>query len=126
VFDRIAADLILVIHFGFIAFVALGGFLVLKWPWIGALHVPAWIWGALIEFSGWTCPLTPLEQTLRRTAGGSGYQGSFIEHYLLRLVYPDELTRTLQLAIGAFVVALNGALYSWLVFRRLRSRKQNT
>lgn len=117
----IAADVVALLHFVFILFVVLGGFLALKWRRLAWLHLPAAIWGALIEFTGWICPLTPLENWLRQAGGSRGYPSGFIEHYLLPLVYPAELTREIQLALGLGVVALNGLVYSvWC----LRGRKK--
>jgi hypothetical protein len=75
------------------------------------LHLPAVIWGALIEFAGWICPLTPLEIWLRAQGGDRGYSGGFIEHYLGALIYPEGLTRELQWLLGAFVLAINAAIY---------------
>ena len=83
------------------------------------LHVPAFAWGALIEFKGWICPLTPLENMLRARAGQAGYSGGFIEHYITRLIYPAGLTPRIQVAIGVFVLVLNTALY-WWILRRTR------
>ena len=113
------ADLVVVIHFSFVLFVILGGLLVLRWPRLAYLHLPAATWGVLIEFAGWVCPLTPLEQSLRLKAGEQGYSGSFIEHYVLPLLYPSALTRAIQVGIAAFVVAVNLCIYGHL----LRSRK---
>jgi hypothetical protein len=111
------ADAVLVLHFAFVLFVALGGFLVLRWPRLAWLHVPVFVWGALIELTGGTCPLTPLEVALRQRAGEAGYTGGFIEHYLTSLIYPGGLTRTIQVALGVAVLAVNG-----LVYARLRAR----
>ena len=116
---RFAADAVVLIHFAFIVFVVCGGFLALKWRWLAFLHLPAAIWGALIEFQGWLCPLTPLEQRLRREAGDQGYAGGFIEHYVLPIIYPQELTRELQMMLGASVVVINLVAYGWLLRRRL-------
>ncbi|HJR17444.1 MAG TPA: DUF2784 domain-containing protein [Gemmatimonadales bacterium] len=114
------ADLVVAAHFLFVAFVILGGLLVLRWPRMAYLHIPAALYGAAIEFAGWTCPLTPLENWLRRQAGDSGYSGGFIENYILPLLYPSALTRNIQLLLGLFVIAVNLAIYAY-VFRR-RSR----
>ena len=120
-FHRLA-DLVLVVHFGFLAFVVAGGALVLRWPKLAWLHVPAVIWGALIEFSGWICPLTPLENSLRHRAGEAGYSGGFIAHYVTSVLYPAGLTRGIQIALGVVVLALNVAYYAALVARRRRAR----
>jgi uncharacterized protein DUF2784 len=114
----VLADLIVLLHFGFLAFVVLGGMLVLRRPWVAWVHVPAALWGAVIEFAGWICPLTPLENHLRGLAGEAAYSGSFIERYLLPLVYPTRLTRELQIVLGVAVLAINAGLYGALVARR--------
>ena len=111
------ADLVVAVHFTFVLFVVLGGLLVLRWRWVAFLHVPAALWGAWIEFAGWICPLTPLEQSLRLKAGEQGYSGSFIEHYLLPLLYPSALTRNIQLLLGCLVLGLNLGIYGYLLYR---------
>lgn len=116
----IAADLLLVFHLGFVCFVVAGGLLVLKWRWLAILHLPAVAWGALIEFRGWLCPLTPWEQQLRLAAGQAGYHGGFIEHYLLPVLYPAGLDRDMQLIFGSMVIAINAVVYGWLILRSRR------
>jgi len=111
------ADAVVAVHFLFVLFVLFGGLLVLRWRWVRWLHLPAAAWGALIEFAGWTCPLTPLEKWLRRQGNGAGYEGGFIEHYILPVLYPRALTRNTQLVLGLVVVLLNLFIY-WRVFRR--------
>lgn len=115
---RLLADLVVGIHALFVVFVVAGGLLALRWPWVTAVHLPAAIWGALIELGGWVCPLTPLEKALRSAAGQAGYQGGFIEHYLLPALYPAGLTRGVQLALGSLVIAVNLAVYAALIRRR--------
>lgn len=115
------ADLVLVLHVGFILFVILGGLLALRWPRTALVHLPAAVWGVLIELRGWICPLTPLENALRRTAGQAGYEGGFVENYLLPVVYPDGLTRDTQFVLAALVVLLNAGIYGRVWRRRLRS-----
>lgn len=115
---RIAADAIVVAHLGFVFFVVAGGFLAWKWRWIPWMHAPAAVWGALIEFRGWICPLTPLENQLRQAAGVAGYEVGFIEHYIMPLLYPPGLNTSIQLSLGAFVVVLNVAVYTVYVRRR--------
>lgn len=115
---RFAADAVLVLHLAFILFVLAGGLPVLRWPRVAFAHLPAAAWGIHIELSGGLCPLTPLENTLRARAGQAGYEGSFIEHYLLPVIYPDGLTRELQLALAGTVVVVNVAVYSWVLRRR--------
>ncbi|MEA2712252.1 MAG: hypothetical protein QOK27_213, partial [Gemmatimonadales bacterium] len=112
------ADLVVVIHFSFVLFVILGGLLVLRRPRLAYVHLPAAAWGVLIELTGWVCPLTPLEQSLRLKAGEQGYSGSFIEHYLLPLLYPSALTRNIQLLLGCLVLGLNLGIYGYLLYRR--------
>jgi len=116
--SRLLADAVLVLHLGFILFVVLGGFLVLRRLRLAWLHVPVVLWGAAIEFGGWICPLTPLEQWLREQGGEAAYTGGFIEHYLTSLIYPEGLTRNIQLLIGAGVLAINAAIYLRLWQRR--------
>jgi hypothetical protein len=108
------ADLILCVHLGFVLFVIFGGLLVLRWRWIVWLHLPAVTWGAFVEFSGWICPLTPLENWLRAQGGEATYHSDFIAQYLLPVLYPGDLTRDLQLLLGTGVVVLNTAVYWWL------------
>ncbi len=119
----IAADFIVILHLGFILFVVMGAFLVLKWPRVLYLHIPAIIWGALIEFMNWGCPLTPLEKSLRMAAGEAGYAGGFIENYLVPLIYPGELTREFQIWAGFLVIFINGAIYGWIIVKRGKVRK---
>jgi hypothetical protein len=121
---RLLADLVVVIHLAFVLFVVLGGLLVLRRPRLAWLHVPAALWGAWIEISGWVCPLTPLENALRHAAGQAGYAGGFIHHYILPVLYPPGLTREAQHVLAALVVLVNVAAYAVLLRRtpRLRSR----
>ena len=114
------ADLVVVVHVLFVAFVVLGGLPVLRWPRLAWAHVPAALWGALIEFAGWVCPLTPLENDLRRLGGQAGYEGGFVERYLLAVLYPHGLTRTHQLVLGLLVLAVNALAYACLWRRRKR------
>jgi uncharacterized membrane protein YhhN len=117
----ILADLIVVAHFAFVLFVVLGGLLVLRWPRLAYVHVPIAIYGVLIELVGWICPLTPLENSLRVRAGEAGYEGSFVEHYILPVLYPSALTRNIQLLLGALVLGLNLAIYTYFLRRRART-----
>jgi hypothetical protein len=114
------ADTIVIVHMLFVAFVVLGGFLLVRWPGLVWLHLPAAVWGAYIEFSGGTCPLTPLENHLRVLGGGSAYSGDFVERYLLPVLYPAFLDTSLQTLLGAFVVAVNLLAYAlaWSAWRR--------
>lgn len=119
----VLADAVLVLHGLFIAFVLLGALLVGRAPWVAWLHLPAVAWGAGISFANGICPLTPLEQSLRRAAGQAGYEGGFIEHYLTALIYPAGLTPALQGLFGALVLAINLGLYARAAFR-VRSRRK--
>jgi len=116
-FWRMAADALVVIHLGFILFVMLGGLLLLRWPSLIWLHVPAVAWGVIVECLHLGCPLTPWENQMRRMAGQAGYEGGFIEHYLIPLIYPAGLTPAIQLWLGAIVVLVNAAVYAWLIGR---------
>ncbi len=97
---RALADLVLVLHLGFIVFVVAGGLLALRWGWAPLVHLPAALWGVFVEVSGRVCPLTPLENALRRAAGASGYSGGFMEHYLVPVVYPSALSHPVQLVLA--------------------------
>lgn len=114
---QILADLIVIFHLGFVLFAVFGGFLVFKWKKFAWLHVPAFLWAALIEFAGWICPLTPLENRLRELAGATSYRTDFVGHYLLPLLYPAELTRSLQIILGILVLGCNLGIYGWLLWR---------
>jgi len=116
---RLLADLVVLLHTGFVLFVVLGGLLALRWPRAAWIHLPAALWGAGIEFAAGICPLTPLENHLRRLGGEAGYTGGFVEHYVLPVLYPDGLIRGVQLALGMFVLVLNLVVYA-MVWRRRR------
>ncbi|WP_122409654.1 DUF2784 domain-containing protein [Pseudomonas viridiflava] len=117
---RLAADAVVTFHLLFILFVLLGGLLVLRWPWAALLHLPAMIWGAAVEFLHLYCPLTPLENALRSRAGDQGYDGGFIEHYLIPLIYPAGLTPQIQLWLGGIVLLINASVYGALLIRGVR------
>lgn len=110
------ADLTMLVHFGFVLFVILGALLVLWRRWVAWLHVPCALYGAAIEFFGWICPLTPIENRLRRAAGEAGYEGGFIEHYVGGLLYPGNWSE-LHLLLGVLVLMLNAGLYAWILTR---------
>jgi hypothetical protein len=117
---RWLADLVLVVHLAFALFAGLGGLLVLRWRRLAWVHVPCAVWGALIMFAGWICPLTPLENDFRRRGGEAGYEGGFIDHYVVSVLYPRGLTRRFQYGVGGFVVIVNAAVYGSLLARRRR------
>jgi hypothetical protein len=119
---RLAADAVLLVHLGFIVFALVGAALAWRWRWMPLVHVPAAAWGFFVELSGRICPLTHLENHLRIRAGQSGYAESFIEHYLLAIIYPEGLTREVQLVLAGVVVLVNAAIYGWLVYARRASR----
>jgi len=118
---RLLADAVLLFHLAFILFVVLGAFLVWRFPRLIWLHLPAVAWAALIEIIGFVCPLTPLENHLRRLSGETGYQGGFIEHYLLPIIYPHGLTHGVQIGLGIAVIAINVVAYA-LLCRRVKRR----
>jgi hypothetical protein len=117
----VLADMVVAIHLAFVLFVALGGFLVFRWRRLAWLHVPAALWGAFIEATGWICPLTPLENRLRAIGGGAGYQTGFIEHHILPILYPEKLTRASQILLGICVVVFNLGIYTWILCRSRRN-----
>lgn len=110
------ADLVLIVHLLFILFVAAGGILVIRWPRLAWLHGPLAAWGIIVGWANLTCPLTPLENYFRRQAGQQGYSGGFIEQYLTAVIYPDGLTRTAQIILGAALLIVNAVAY-WYMFR---------
>lgn len=114
---RLLADLVLLLHAAFVIFVLLGGLLALRWPRAAWVHLPIVAWGAGIEFLGGICPLTPLENHWRRLAGEQGYGGGFVEHYVFAALYPEGLTREIQLGLGVLVLVVNVVIYG-LVWRR--------
>ena len=121
---RILADLLVVVHAAFVAFVVAGGLLALRRPWIAAIHLPAAAWGALVELTGWICPLTPWENALRARAGETGYAGGFIEHHLVPLLYPVGLTASVQIMLGMAVIVLNLAIYGLVWYRHRRGGRR--
>jgi len=116
---RLLAGAVVVLHLGFVLFVAAGGLLVWRWRRWAWAHLPALAWGVWIELSGGICPLTPLENELRRLGGEAAYSGDFVGHYLLPVLYPEGLDRGIQAALAAGVLALNAAVY-WRALRRPR------
>ncbi len=119
---RLLADAVVLAHLLFIAFVVGGGLLVLRWPRLAWFHLPAALWGAMIEFMGRVCPLTPLENHLRQLAGDSSYGGDFVERYLLPIIYPENLTLATQQVLGGLVIGANLLVYM-LAIRYHRTRR---
>ncbi|MET0982647.1 MAG: DUF2784 domain-containing protein [Telluria sp.] len=118
----VASALVLLAHLAFVLFVVFGALLLPRWPRLVWLHLPAAAWGVLVELTGRGCPLTALENLLRVRAGQGGYPESFIEHYILWLLYPDGLTRDTQLVLAGGVAAINLFLYGWVFLRASRHR----
>lgn len=119
----IAADAVLVIHLLFVLFVVAGAFLVLRKRWVAWLHVPAAAWGIFVELTGRICPLTTLENAWLRQAGLDGYSDSFVQHYLLPIIYPPGLTRNSQFWIAALVALVNAAVYGWVLYQAWQRRR---
>ena len=120
----IAADAVVLLHLGFVIFVTAGGLLVARWRWVVFMHLPAVVWAVLLEFRGWLCPLTPLEQMLRESGGQKGYHGGFIEHYIVPVLYPAHLDIDRQMVLGCFAIVVNVAVY-WWVLRGLSGHSKN-
>lgn len=117
------AQAVLLVHGAFILFVVGGGLLALKWPRLAWLHLPAAIWGAMIEFMSWPCPLTPLENSFLELAGRASYEGGYIEHYLWPVIYPGPLTQDMQLILGSGVIVVNSIIYGIVIYRLRRQRQ---
>lgn len=122
--SRLLADVLVAAHLAFIVFVVTGGLLVLKRQKWAVLHLPAVAWGAWTEFTATICPLTPWENALRRDAGAAGYEGGFIEHYVVPVIYPGALTSQAQIVLGVVVLALNAVVYA-LVWRKWRREQRH-
>lgn len=122
-FFRFAADAVLLLHLAFILFALLGACMSVRWRWLPLLHLPAAAWGFFVELTGRTCPLTHLENYLRIRAGFSGYTESFMEHYLLAIIYPEGLTRNTQILLAGIVIVVNTAIYGWLYARARASHR---
>ena len=120
---RIAADFVLVTHFAFIVLVVAGGLVVFRYAWFAWIHIPAASWGAFVELTGRICPLTTLENVLRIRAGQEGYFDSFIDHYIVPVIYPAGLTRHVQLMLAGLVVAANVAIYATILLRKRKMRE---
>jgi hypothetical protein len=118
----VLAGFVLLAHLAFVAFVAIGGAAVLRWPRLAWVHLPAVIWAVWIEYAGRICPLTPLENALRQAGGEAAYAGGFIDHYVVPVLYPAGLTRGFQVVLGSVVLLLNALVYWRLAQQRRRPR----
>ena len=117
---RILADATVAVHLAFVLFVVFGGLLVARWPLAAWVHLPVVAWGAWVEFAGWVCPLTPLENWLRQQGGGTAYTSSFVERYLVPVLYPPSLSREFQWTLGGVVLLTNVVVYVVILRRRGR------
>ncbi len=122
--SRIAAEVIVVLHLVFILFVIVGGLTLFKWPWMIWVHVPAAVWGGLVELVGAPCPLTPLENHLRQAGNADAYSGGFIDHYIMPIVYPPGLTRQTQVILGVLILVVNFAIYFKFLTRKTKVGKE--
>jgi hypothetical protein len=123
-FYPLLADLVVLVHAAFVLFVIFGGLLAIKWQGVAWIHLPAAVWGAIVEIFGWVCPLTPLENWLRQKGGESGYGSDFIARYVLPTLYPADLTRGVQTALGLFVILVNLVIYTW-IFRSPKAKRDS-
>ncbi len=114
---KFLADSVVMLHLVFIGFALLGGLLVMWRRWTIWIHLPTAIWAGVVEFKGWICPLTPLENYLRRASGGAGYEEGFVERYVIPVIYPEELTRELQIALGCIAIGVNLIIYGFVWIR---------
>lgn len=117
-------ELVLIVHLGFIVWVVVGGFLALRWWWLALLHLPSTAWAVLLEWHGWICPLTPLENTLRRARGMETYDTGYIEHYLVSIIYPDGLTREIQVLLAVGLLLINGLAYGIFIRKYFSSSER--
>lgn len=120
---RVMADVLVVLHLAFVIYAIGGGLLAFRWGWTVIVHLPAMLWGVVVESMGWVCPLTPMEIELRHAAGLAGYQGGFVDHYVLPILYPGDLGRSAHLLLGVALLGFNLVVYLLLLrrWRRLRS-----
>ena len=121
---RIGADSVVIFHFCFVAFVVTGGLLVLRWRRVMWAHLPAVAWGVYVEFSHRICPLTPLENHLRELGGSLAYRGSFVDHYIMPVLYPDGLTDRMQVALGTLILSINVICYATVLYRWRAARRR--
>jgi len=117
---KLLAEAVVLAHFFFIAFVVCGGLLVIRWPRIAFVHLPAAVWGAVVEIFGWVCPLTPLENHFRVLAGVNSYSGDFIARYLIPVIYPENLTNEFQQLLGGIVIVVNVIFYTIAIKKHIK------
>ena len=120
---QVFANIVLIAHFVFIVFVLCGGLLLLRWQRIVWIHLPSVFWVIVVEVTGIVCPLTPLENYFRARSGADIYHGDFIGHYLWLIIYPAELTTTIQLMLAGVVIAFNLIIYAVIIRVRSGSRQ---
>ncbi len=120
---KFLVDALVLFHMSFVIFVLFGGFLALWKRWAILAHLPCLAWGIHVELSHRLCPLTPLENQLRRSAGEAQYQGSFVDHYIMPVLYPHGLTQQMQVEIACVIIFLNGLAYGTLIYRAIRARR---
>lgn len=123
---RILADMIVIIHMFFILFTVFGGLLVIKYPRVAYIHIPVFIWGAVVEFCNIICPLTPWENYFRELGGAERYASDFIEKYLIPVIYPAGLNVKIQFILGCLVILVNAVVYSIIVYHYYKKRKNET
>ena len=122
---RLTADLIVILHAAFVLFVVFGGLLVWRWRRVAGLHLLALLWGASVELAGLICPLTPLENHLRELGNRAAYHGDFINHYLTAFLYPEGLTRPIQIGLGLAVLLINVVVYGRVFFLTSRAQRSS-
>jgi hypothetical protein len=120
---RLLADLVLVLHFAFVIFAVFGGVLVLRYPNMLKVHLLALSWAIVVQWADWVCPLTPLENYLRGLGGEAGYDGSFVEHFVLKILYPQELTPELRTMLGLALIIMNVAVYTFVMAGKRRQAR---
>lgn len=120
---RFLADALVLMHIGFILFAVLGGLLVLRWRFFVFLHLPASVWAVFVQVSRNYCPLTSWENQFRLLGGQAGYANSFVDHYLLPVLYPPALTRELEIFLGIVVLVINLGIYAWVLHRMRRDKE---
>jgi hypothetical protein len=124
-FYQFLADIVLLLHLGFVFFVLFGGLFLFWNAKIAWIHVPTVLWASLLELFGWVCPLTPFENWLRQLGGEFGYKTSFIQHYILPVLYPSILTRELQLFLGILVIIINVLIYGSVLWGNRMLKKSD-